>query len=474
MPIEEIFRDYGEAHFRKLEREVIAALPESDCVVATGGGCVQSAENAANLRHESLVFFLDVSPEVSYGRISESSRPALTDKDPVDEVKYLINLRYPAYLRSSDFRVDADGDAEKVADEIIRIISDVASPLSESDIASGVAEVGGAAVAGDAGDAGGEVSAGAVRYGEVMKSFSGVPMPEKKSDLLFSFVKKNPLGSICAIAGRPSGHSRTPYLFNTIFERYGIGAHCTYLEKETAGDVAGAVRSCGLRAISVTIPFKEDIIPYLDEINEDAAAIGAVNTVFNAGGRLYGSNTDWYGVMKPLVKSGIKVKSRKAVVIGAGGAARAAVYALMKLGADVTAVNRTVERAERLAADMNASLIDRGCLGTDGEPVKIPCKAGGIDKMREIMPDIIINATSIGMRAEDTPVDRENRVCLRKGVCVFDLVYTPPVTRLLFEAQSAGCTVISGVEMFVYQAAEQLFRYFGIRVDADEIRGILR
>ncbi|MBR6497945.1 MAG: shikimate kinase, partial [Methanomicrobium sp.] len=87
MPIEEIFRDYGEAHFRKLEREVIAALPESDCVVATGGGCVQSAENAANLRHESLVFFLDVSPEVSYGRISESSRPALTDKDPVDEVK---------------------------------------------------------------------------------------------------------------------------------------------------------------------------------------------------------------------------------------------------------------------------------------------------------------------------------------------------------------------------------------------------
>ncbi len=465
MPIEEIFKEYGEAHFRNLEREVIASLPESDCVVATGGGCVQSAENAANLRHDSLVFFLDVSPDVSYGRISESSRPALTDKDPVDEVKYLINLRYPAYMRSSDFRIDADREAEAVADEIVRIIADAATPVSDSDIAAG------------------EDSAGVLRYREVLRSFSGVPMPERKSDQLFSYVRKHPLGSICAIAGRPSGHSRTPYLFNTIFERYGIPAHCTYLEKETAGDVADTVRSCGLRAVSVTIPFKEEIIPYLDEINEDARAIGAVNTVFNtgnmsntggAGGRLLGSNTDWYGVMKPLVESGVKVKSKKAVVIGAGGASRAAVYALMKLGADVTVVNRTVGRAEKLAADMNASLIEGGCLQTDGKPVEIPCKAGGIEMLREIMPDIIINATSIGMRAEDTPIDRENRVCLRKGVCVFDLVYTPPVTRLLFEARTAGCTVISGVEMFVYQAAEQLFRYFGIRVDADEIRNILR
>ena len=199
MPIEEIFKEYGEAHFRNLEREVIATLPESDCVVATGGGCVQSAENAANLRHDSLVFFLDVSPDVSYGRISESSRPALTDKDPVDEVKYLINLRYPAYLRSSDFRIDADRESEAVADEIIRIIADAATPVSDSDIAAG------------------EDSAGVLRYRKVMSSFSGVPMPEKKSEQLFSYVKKHPLGSICAIAGRPSGHSRTPYLFNTVF-----------------------------------------------------------------------------------------------------------------------------------------------------------------------------------------------------------------------------------------------------------------
>jgi 3-dehydroquinate dehydratase/shikimate dehydrogenase len=147
------------------------------------------------------------------------------------------------------------------------------------------------------------------------------------------------------------------------------------------------------------------------------------------------------------------VKPKKAVILGAGGAARGAVYALKHTDAEIFILNRTEEWAKDLALETG-------------------CKYGNLKILESINPDLIINATSVGMKGTDTPV--EKRKILKPEMTVFDLVYTPPVTRLLKEAREAGCLCISGEEMFIHQAAEQFFRMFGIRILASEIREILK
>lgn len=420
MDIPDIFSKYGEPHFRELEREVIRGLPESDCVVSTGGGAVLDDENAKNLRRNSYVVFLDIDSETSYERITGSARPALTNYTPEDEVRLLIRERFPQYARTADICVDAAGFPDDICDEITdRLFHNVKT--NESGL------------------------------NPVFEVFSDVIMPEGKKEELFSFVKKNPAGHICAIAGNPCTHSRSPHLYNTLFERYGICAHYTYLGKNSAEETAGAFRKANLRGISVTIPYKEDILPFTDRKGRHVKALGAANTVVNCCGYLLACNTDWVGVLRPLEEAGVNPK--RAVILGAGGAARGAVYALKNTGAEIYILNRTEERAKNLALETN-------------------CKYGSPGMLESINPDLIINATSVGMKGTDTPVADKN--ILKPGMTVFDLVYTPPDTRLLKEAKEAGCLCISGEEMFIHQAAEQFFRMFGIRILASEIREIIK
>jgi shikimate dehydrogenase len=173
---------------------------------------------------------------------------------------------------------------------------------------------------------------------------------------------------------------------------------------------------------------------HLDEIDETARAIGAVNTVTRRGDRLVGDNTDWRGAMQALERAG-DLSGAHAVVLGAGGTARAVVYGLLQKEASVTVLNRTTGKAEGLASDLGANA------------------AGPLEALKDTPHDILINTTSVGLRSNESPVPAE---ALRPETIVMDAVYAPPETRLLREAKAAGAQTVGGKWMLVYQAALQL------------------
>lgn len=160
-------------------------------------------------------------------------------------------------------------------------------------------------------------------------------------------VEGKPLHGLFAVIGNPCLHSRSPELFTALFAACGVDGVYTRIEWPDLDAIMALVQSVGCKGLSVTIPFKSDVMSYCDEITADAQAIGAVNTVVRCGDRCVGTNTDWTGIRQPL--SGTPPPGH-AVVFGAGGAARAAVYALQDLGGmEVTVLNRTEERAGVIA-----------------------------------------------------------------------------------------------------------------------------
>jgi shikimate dehydrogenase len=220
------------------------------------------------------------------------------------------------------------------------------------------------------------------------------------------------------------------------------------MEWPDIGEVITAVREHGIRALSVTIPFKERVVGLLDDVDGDARAIGAVNTVVQCGGVLRGYNTDWLGVRGPVED----LRGARAAVLGAGGAAAAAVHALLSLDMEVTVLARDPEKGRRLAA-------------------RFGCRSAPLASFRELRPDLVVNATPVGMHP-----DRSSLLSgedLEEGMTVFDLVYTPPETPLLALARRAGCRVIPGTEMFIHQAREQFFHVTGIRAPEALVRELV-
>ena len=201
-------------------------------------------------------------------------------------------------------------------------------------------------------------------------------------------------------------------------------------------DVAGAmegVRCLGIAGLSVTIPHKETIIQYLDEIDPVAQKIGAVNTVINRDGFIYGTNTDWLGAVKAL--GGDTITGQRVLVLGAGGSAKAVAVGLQEKGAEVIIANRTKEKALALAAL---------CGG----------KGYGLDEVEEIEADILVNTTPLGMAPEVDKCPLAPSL-LSKFKIVMDIVYSPLETKLLTEAKKAGCKTINGLYMLLYQAIAQ-------------------
>ncbi len=247
--------------------------------------------------------------------------------------------------------------------------------------------------------------------------------------------------ALCGIILHPAGHTRSPLMHNAAFRALGIDA--TYLAFDVPPDALGAamagIRALGLKQVSVSIPHKVAVMEYLDEVDDHARRIGAVNTVTRSGERLLGSNTDWIGANRALERE-TELAGRRAVVLGAGGAARAVVFGLMERGATVHVINRTVERAESLAKDLGAE------------------DAGPLRDLERIPYDILVNTTSVGLRADATPVRPEH---LRAGSVVMDAVYDPEQTRLLTDASERGARIVCGKWMLVYQAAEQLRTWTG-------------
>ena len=212
-------------------------------------------------------------------------------------------------------------------------------------------------------------------------------------------------------------------------------------------DLARFIKGYGsiISGLSITIPFKREIIKYLDKIDKITKKIGAVNTVIKKNGKLIGYNTDMTGAIK-AIESKVKVKAKRVLMIGAGGVARAIAYGIINKKGDLIILNRTVSKAKKLARELR-------------------CKAGGLDKLNRLNSiDIIINATSIGMipKVNRTPISKNilKKITAKKAV-VFDTVYTPINTKLLKDAKKLGLNIVNGYDMFIKQAKEQFKLFTG-------------
>ena len=268
---------------------------------------------------------------------------------------------------------------------------------------------------------------------------------------------------ICALIGDPVEHSMSPVMHNTAYKELGLDyVYIPFRVKPEGLEPAVAgLRALNVRGFNVTIPHKVSVIPWLDGLDPLAEKIGAVNTVVNTDGELRGYNTDAEGFLQALLEHGIKPKSKRIAVLGAGGASRAITYIMVGKGARVTILNR---QQELDWAEDIAQLI-RKDLGKEVKVLELGQLAGAIENV-----DILINATSVGMSpaAEESPVSAH---LLNKIPAVFDIVYNPMETRLLREAKAAGARVIGGVDMLAWQGALAFEKWTGQKAPLDLMRG---
>jgi 3-dehydroquinate dehydratase/shikimate dehydrogenase len=238
---------------------------------------------------------------------------------------------------------------------------------------------------------------------------------------------------VYGVAGDPIEHSLSPVIMNTALRRENVNSVYVPLHAKTLKELLYCVREIPLHGLSVTMPYKQSIIPHLDNTDAHTAKIGACNTVVRGQeGKLYGFNTDIAGVIRPLEQR-LSIANAKILVLGAGGAARAAIFGLKERGAEVWVLNRTAVKGQKLARQAKAHSIKRADL-------------------RKVAFDVIINATPVGMgNTRDCPL-KDHEIQAR---VVFDMVYDPVETHLLQVARAKGIAVIPGVEMFVQQAARQ-------------------
>ena len=262
---------------------------------------------------------------------------------------------------------------------------------------------------------------------------------------------------VYGLVGNPVGHSVSPPMHEAAYAELGMDASYVAFEPpvDEIRQAIGGARSLGIAGLNVTIPFKQDVLDVV-EPGTLAERIGAVNTIdFRTDGAPRGYNTDAAGVTRAFEHHGVDLDGRKAVVIGAGGAGRAAAFALSDAGAEVHVANRTVDRAIDLAS--NVSDATGGSLGT------LDSQVGDAS--------ILINATSVGMESDETPVPAE---FLHTDLTVLDAVYAPLETRLLREAAEAGASTIDGAWMLLFQGVEAFEQWTDREAPVDVMNSALR
>jgi 3-dehydroquinate dehydratase / shikimate dehydrogenase len=252
---------------------------------------------------------------------------------------------------------------------------------------------------------------------------------------------------VYGVAGNPIKSSLSPIMMNTAFRRETVNAVYLALQTNKLSDLLKLVHEIPIQGVSITMPLKEEILPHLEQTDPLSAKIGAVNTIRLLDGKLYGFNTDVAGIVIPLEKR-MSLRGAKILVLGAGGAARAAVFGLRDKGAEVFILNRTPEVAHKLARQSGSKTIKK-------------------DAVSKMSFDAIVNATPVGMAGiKATPIleakDLNTRV-------VFDLVYNPLETPLIHMARQKGIPIITGIEMFVQQGARQFEIFTGKPAPEEEM-----
>src|SRR6202050_2196830 len=257
---------------------------------------------------------------------------------------------------------------------------------------------------------------------------------------------------VYAVVGDPISHSLSPAIMNAAFRRENVNAVYLALHAKTLKDLLTCVREIPIHGLSITMPYKEAILPFLDNTDSHTTKIGACNTVVRAqDGKLYGFNTDTSGVVRPLERRLSTLQDAKILVVGPGGAARAAVFGRKERGAEVFILNRSAAPAQKLARRAHARSIKRADL-------------------KKHAFDVIINATPVGMgNTRETPL-QEKEINARY---VFDMIYDPGETRLLQLAKQRGAQIIPGIEMFVHQAARQFEIWTGKPAPQDDMMQVV-
>ncbi len=251
---------------------------------------------------------------------------------------------------------------------------------------------------------------------------------------------------VYGVAGDPVAHSLSPLMMNSAFRRESVNGVYLALHAATLADLLACVRDIPLQGLSITMPYKQAIIPHLDNTDAVTEKIGACNTVIRTqDGKLYGYNTDVAGVVRPLEQR-LHLAGAKVLVVGAGGGGRAAVFGLKERGAEVFLINRTTSVGQKLARQAHAKFLSR-------------------TQMRGLEFDVIVNATPVGMNGKLSPLNEKEL----NARILFEMVYTPAETKLVKMARAKGLQVITGAEMFVQQGARQFEIWTGKPAPADDM-----
>lgn len=273
----------------------------------------------------------------------------------------------------------------------------------------------------------------------------------------------NSLTTLYGVFGNPISHSKSPLMLNRAFEVCGINAAYAafHIEQGTLKEAIQGIRALRFRGVNVTIPYKVEVMSYLDEIDEGARVIGAVNTIVNENGRLIGYNTDGIGYVRSLCEeTGISLQGKKVLLLGAGGAGRGIAYALAKAGAaKVWVSNRTQSKADELVSTISSL--------TAAKSIVPEAIAGIIDKV-----DLVVNNTSLGMHPNINEIPLDSSL-LHNRLVVSDIIYTPMETLFLKEAKARGAITHGGLGMFIYQGAYAFEYWTGQQAPIQAMREIV-
>ena len=275
---------------------------------------------------------------------------------------------------------------------------------------------------------------------------------------------------IIGIIGENIENSLSPLIHNQIILKHFL--NFCYLPFQVAeidlNKAIQGIKALNIRGANITFPYKEKVIKFLDEVKESARRIRAVNTVVNNKGILTGYNTDVIGFKKSLQEDGkLAIKEKKAVILGAGGAARAVVYALLEEEIEEICIfNRTLEKAKKIKQDLS-SFFPKSHIRVfplEKEDLK--------DKIEK--SHLLVNSTSIGMalRVDNTPLPDEK--LFHPNLLVYDLIYHPAKTLFLRQAERAGAKIINGLPMLVYQGIESFYLWTGLKPEGKEVLEMIK
>src|SRR4030042_6260220 len=267
---------------------------------------------------------------------------------------------------------------------------------------------------------------------------------------------------VCGVIGDPISHTLSPIIQNAAFSH--LKLDFVYLafdvKPSELENAMHGIKGLGIHGLNVTMPHKKAVLRFLDEVDQTVKFLGVVNTILNKKGQLYGFNTDGFGALRALKENRIDLSGKKALLLGAGGAAKAIALSLAEEVEELTLLNRTLEKVREIEEKLNQHF---------GKKVRSDTLSPGNVKKYLRDSDIVINATSVGINPNLSQSIVPSEI-LRPDLVVMDIVYNPVETELVENARAAGARVITGVEMLIHQGAASFEIWTGCPAPVDVMR----